>query len=169
MRYPCLCHLQLSQFLLALKKKSLRLFCIFKINLLCQSMTLTLFTEWTGLLRKNLPLRFCFPTFHIPLYHEANTFTCCWVFCCGYSTYGHPVHPNHTHALPIHSLFHSFIKLCSIQKSQAFHMEHLNNCNYINVHYTWVMQYTVIIFSLLAHFICPRINKYLSFADGNSF
>lgn len=136
---------------------------------MCQSMTLTLFTEWTGLLRKNLPLQFCFPMFHIPLYHEANTFTCCWVFCCGYSTYGHPVHPNHTHALPIHSLFHSFIKLCSIQKSQAFHMQHLNNCNYINVHYTWVMQYTVIIFSLLAHFIFPRINKYLSFADGNSF
>lgn len=71
-------------------------------------------------------------------------------------------HPSHTHMhFPIHSLFHSFIKLCSIQKSQAFHMQHLNNCNYINVHYTWVMQYTVIIFFACAFYFLELTSTFL--------
>lgn len=150
-------------------KISLRLFHILKINLLCQSTTLTLFTEWTGLLRKNPPLQFCFPMFTFllttrqTLSHVVGYFVVVILHMDTLST-----QTTHMHFPSTRSSILS-VKLYSIQKSQVIHMQHLNNCNYINVFYTWVMQYTVIIFLCLHILFFLELTKYLSFADGNSF
>lgn len=113
----------LSQFLLV----SLRLFCILKINLLCQSTTLTLFTEWAGLLWKNPPLQFCFPMFTFllttrqTLSHVVGYFVVVILHMDTLST-----QTTHMHFPSTHSSILS-VKLYSIQKSQAIHMQHLNN------------------------------------------
>lgn len=111
--------------------------------------TLTLFTEWTGLLQKNPPHQFCFPMFTFllttrqTLSHVVGYFVVVILHMDTLST-----QTTHMHFPSTHSSILS-VKLYSIQKSQAIHMQHLNNCNYINVRYTWVMQYAVIIFLCL--------------------